>query len=174
MTAGRNVNTKSVHWGTPENYIDKIRKFMGVIELDPCSNEFSKVGANINYALPTDGLKESWEYKTIFVNPPYGRDSARKTSIKDWMSKCYQASLRGSEVITLVPVATNTTHWKEFVFGKASSVCFLKDSRVKFLENGMTTGKGAPMACCLIYYGNNSDHFKFIFNDLGYCVKVKG
>lgn len=173
MTAGRSVNTKSVHWGTPLNYIAIIHKFFGTIKLDPCSNEFSKVGAEVSYELPMDGLQETWEYSTIFVNPPYGRDSIRKTSIKNWLSKCYEASLNGSEIIALVPVATNTTHWKEFVFGKADVVCFLKDSRVKFLEDGESKGKGAPMSCCLIYYGNRIQHFKALFNELGTCVNIK-
>ena len=46
--------------------------------LDPCSNRHSTVRATVEYSLPEiDGLSASWNYPTIFVNPPYGRDRER-------------------------------------------------------------------------------------------------
>ena len=72
MSAGRRVNTKSKSWGTPSKYIDVIKLFFeGTIDLDPCSNEYSIVNADINYIVPqNNGLIDSWNYKRIFVNPP--------------------------------------------------------------------------------------------------------
>mgnify|MGYP006972984471 CR=1 FL=1 len=55
------------------------------VEFDPCSNKDSIVNAGIEIILPDDGLKQKWSYKTIFVNPPFGRDFERKTTIKDWI-----------------------------------------------------------------------------------------
>jgi len=53
MSAGRRVNTKSKSWGTPSKYIDVIKLFFeGTIDLDPCSNEYSIVNADINYIVP--------------------------------------------------------------------------------------------------------------------------
>lgn len=154
MTAGRKVNTLSQNWCTPYKYVKVIRSFFGgKIDLDPCSNEHSIVGVEHSFCLPyMDGLKEEWNYPTIYVNPPYGADRNRGTSIKDWLRKCAEAYDRyQSEVIALVPVATNTSHWKECVFGKASSICFLYETRLKFLVDGVPSKKGAPMACCLVY-----------------------
>ena len=54
---------------------------MVLIDLDPCSNEHSMVDADTKYILPTNGLTESWNYKRIFVNPPYGRNSDGTTII---------------------------------------------------------------------------------------------
>ena len=72
--------------------------------------------------------------------------------IKNWLHKCHEAFVKyGSEVIALVPVATNTAHWKQYVFGKATAICFLYDTRLRFLENGEDIGKGAPMSCSIIY-----------------------
>jgi hypothetical protein len=56
MSAGRNIISKNKSWNTPPKYIKLIEEFLGKIELDPCSNEFSMVNANIKYILPTDGL----------------------------------------------------------------------------------------------------------------------
>ena len=144
MSAGRKINTLSQEWGTPEKYVQAIREFFdGEIDLDPCSNEFSIVGARVEYMLPeNDGLKASWNFKHIYVNPPYGLDRKRGTGIKSWLYRCAQAHKTfGSEVLALVPVATNTGHWKRYVFGKAAALCFLYDTRLKFLVNGQNGAK---------------------------------
>ncbi|MBR4547332.1 MAG: hypothetical protein IKO66_04715 [Paludibacteraceae bacterium] len=176
MTAGRRVNTLSQSWCTPHKYVVAIKRFWnGKIDLDPCSNEYSIVDAEVEYCLPNqDGLKESWDYPTVYVNPPYGADRERGTTIKDWLAKCaHTHSLYGSEIIALVPVATNTSHWKKCVFGVADAVCFLYDTRLRFLENGYDTGKGAPMACCLIYWGNRILEFKNSFAQYGAVVDIR-
>ena len=152
MTAGRTINTLSQHWGTPEKYIEAVKRiFGGTIDLDPCSNEYSLVEATVEYALPQhDGLKESWDFPRIFVNPPYGIDKARGTSIKQWLYRCAAAHRQySSEVIALVPVATNTGHWKKYVYVQASAVCFLYDTRLRFLVDGRDEEKGAPMSCAM-------------------------
>lgn len=175
MTAGRHVNALSQSWGTPPKYVNAIKRFWGgSIGLDPCSNEYSVVHADIEFRLPEkDGLIEEWTSSTIFVNPPYGADRTRGTTIKDWLAKCVSAHKNyGADVIALVPVAPNTAHWKRFVFGQASSICFLYDTRLRFLENGKDTGKGAPMACCLVYWGNEKDRFIEHFLDYGATVDI--
>lgn len=175
MSAGRNINTLSQSWGTPLKYVKAVKEvFGGVINLDPCSNDYSLVKAEIEYKLPKhDGLKESWDYSTIYVNPPYGIDKERGTSIKNWLGRCSKAYEDfGSEVLALVPVATNTGHWKKFVFTKAKSVCFLYDTRLRFLENGKDTGIGAPMACAMVYWGNNPLKFYEVFIEHGAVVDI--
>jgi hypothetical protein len=176
MTAGRTVNSQSVDWCTPKKYIDAVRKvFGGNIALDPCSNEWSIVNAKTEYSLPEhDGLKESWDFPTIYVNPPYGTDKERGTTIKNWLYKCaYAHKHYGSEVLALVPVATNTRHWKDFVWGQATSVCFLYDTRLRFLVEGKDEGKGAPMACATIYWNENIDKFYDVFCEFGAVVDLR-
>ena len=176
MTAGRTVNSQSINWNTPSKYVDAITNFfieIGYkgIELDPCSNDYSIVNAKKEYKFPDDGLIKSWNCSTIFVNPPYG--STKGSKIKDWLRMCDFAHQKyNSEVIALVPVATNTSHWKEYVFNKASVVCFCADTRLKFLVEGKEGGKGAPMACALIYYGSFPELFEDYFQDLGNCMKM--
>ena len=170
MSAGRKVRTQSQHWGTPEKYVRAVKDvFAGSIGLDPCSNEFSIVGAAVEYRLPAqDGLKESWDASTIFVNPPYGLDHERGTAIRHWLQRCHLAHDQyGSEVLALVPVATNTGHWKKHVFGVATAVCFLYDTRLRFLVDGADGGKGAPMSCAMIYWGRNYRRFFEVFRQFG-------
>lgn len=173
MTAGRtNRNALSQSWGTPPKYAEAVRTVLGTIALDPCSNQFSIVDAETEYILPEhDGLLESWGFPTIYVNPPYGKDHKRGTRIKDWLARCHEAHLsHGSEILALIPAATNTSHWKEHVWGVASAVAFLYDTRLKFLENGQECGKGAPMACAMVYWGKRDTTFHQVFSNFGAVV----
>ncbi len=175
MSAGRKVNSQSQSWGTPIKYINAIKRvFGGAIALDPCSNEYSIVQADTEFMLPqNDGLREDWNYPTIYMNPPYGADRTRGTTIKNWLAKCVLSHKKyGSEILALVPVATNTGHWKQSVFGQARALCFLYDTRLKFLENGSGAGKGAPMACAMIYWGKDYDKFYDIFIEYGAVIDL--
>lgn len=176
MTAGRNVTSQSIHWCTPPKYVEAVKRVLGGrIDLDPCSNVWSIVGAKTEWTLPeSDGLSKEWLYKTIYVNPPYGADRQRNTTIKDWLHKCSDAhGIYDSEVLALVPVAANTGHWKKYVWGNATAVCFLYDTRLKFLENGRGDTKGAPMACSMVYWGENYKAFFDIFMEFGAVVDLR-
>jgi len=176
MTAGRTSISTNKDWGTPPLYVTPVRSVLGKIWLDPCSNRHSIVGAEIEYTLPSrDGLACSWNYPTIYVNPPYGADRERHTTIRHWLCKCALAHAEfHSEILALVPVATNTRHWKLHVFGVASAVAFLYDTRLKFLVNGKEGGKGAPMACAMIYWGMKVVLFGKIFTPFGAVVDLRG
>ena len=177
MTAGRN-NSKSVshHWGTPPKYVNAIRQFFdGTIALDPCSSEHSIVGATVEFKLPeTDGLAVPWNYETVFVNPPYGADRERGTTIRDWLRKCAGSHAEyGAEVLALVPVATNTNHWKLYVWGAATAVAFLYDTRLRFLIDQDDRNKGAPMSCAMVYWGSYFERFHEVFVPFGAVVDVR-
>jgi len=176
MTAGRTVNSQSVNWCTPVKYVNAVRQiFRGSIALDPCSNEFSIVHAETEYRLPEhDGLTESWDFPTIYVNPPYGADRVRRTTIKNWLYKCaYAHKHYDSEVLALIPVAPNTRHWKQYIWGRATAVCFLYDTRLRFLVDGKDEGKGAPMACAMVYWNKDYDLFLDVFNEFGAVVDLR-
>ncbi len=176
MTAGRNINSISQTWCTPPKYVCAVRKVFGrTIALDPCSDHHSGVGAEVKYELPDrDGLRSSWDYPTIYVNPPYGADRQRGTTIKDWLRRCARArEEHGSEVLALVPVATNTKHWKDYVFGVADAIAFLYDTRLRFLVNGKDGGKGAPMSCAMIYWGEHIERFEDVFLAFGAVVDLR-
>ena len=175
MTAGRtNSKQGSVDWCTPPKYVTPINIFFeNQIDLDPCSNNYSLINADKKILLPDDGLLIEWKYHKIFVNPPYGADRVRRTSIKTWISKCESAHrVYNSEVIALIPVATNTRHWKDFIFGKAAGICFLYDTRLHFWINGKIDAKGAPMSCAMVYWGKNINKFIEVFTAYGAALDV--
>ncbi len=176
MTAGRVVNSQSTDWCTPPKYVRAVKRFFGgEVALDPCSNEWSVVEAGTEFRLPErNGLQEEWTHHTIYVNPPYGADRERGTTIRDWLSKCAGANkCHRSEVLALIPVATNTRHWKEFIWGRATAVCFLYDTRLRFLVEGKDEGKGAPMACAMVYWGELYEGFADVFLKFGAVVDIR-
>ena len=175
MSAGRKVNSQSQNWGTPSNYVRAIHQFFqDGVDLDPCSNEHSVVGAKVEYRLPRqDGLKEPWDHRSIYVNPPYGADRERGTRIIHWLARCQMAHQQfGSEVLALVPVASNTLHWKRHVWPHAACIAFLYDTRLKFSVDGRDGGKGAPMSCAMIYWGTRQGRFKEVCSVFGAVVDL--
>jgi len=175
MSGGRKAITDNKDWCTPKKYVDAVKKvFNGKIELDPCSSIYSIVGASTEFILPqTDGLQEEWDYDTIYVNPPYGNDKERGTTIRNWFEKIAITHKKyNSEIIALVPVATNTLHWKKYVYPIAKAICLLYDTRLKFIIRGTDNNKGAPMSCCAIYYGNNVDSFVDVFSIFGAVIPL--
>jgi hypothetical protein len=176
MTAGRSVVSSGRDWCTPAKYVQAVKEFFGgQVALDPCSNRHSIVGAQLEYLLPEhDGLRESWAFSTIYVNPPYGADRQRGTTIRHWLARCAEAHERDRcEVLALVPVATNTAHWKDFVWGAATGVAFLYDTRLRFLVRGEDTGKGAPMSCAMVYWGDRYQRFAKRFSIFGAVVDLR-
>lgn len=172
MSAGRNAISTKKDWNTPPKYVELINKMLGDIDLDPCSNDNSLIDAKIKYILPINGLDESWDYPKIFVNPPYGKSKETKTSIYNWIKKGVDANKNGSEILFLIPVATNTKHFKELIFKNSKGICFLNDTRLKFWSDGKEDKKGAPMACCFVYFGDNYIKFEEIFKNNGKCFKI--
>jgi hypothetical protein len=139
MTAGRISISDNKEWCTPQKYADVIHSFFdNQLDLDPCSNKYSHIQSKVKYYLPEiDGLSASWQFHRIYVNPPFGRDKNRKTSIHAWIRKCQEShNLYNSEVLALIPVATNTTYWRKHIWNFASNICFLFDTRLKFCLNG--------------------------------------
>jgi hypothetical protein len=174
MSAGRKIITDNKEWNTPKKFLSPIKTvFYEGIDLDPCSNKYSIIDAKNCFILPKDGLLEDWNYKTIFVNPPYGYDKNRRTSIKDWIIKCSTTFEKyNNEIMALIPVATNTIAWKEYIFKTSKAICFLNDTRLKFLEKGIENKKGAPMACAIIYWGHRKLLFHQAFLTYGKTIYV--
>ena len=54
----------------------------------------------------------------------------------------------------------------------AASICFLYDTRVRFLVEGRDDGKGSPMACAVVYWGRNKPTFTEVFRKHGAVVDL--
>jgi len=157
--AGYAPDASTTDWCTPNWIIEKVHEvFGGPPELDPCSNEWSKVNpSKAEYKLPhNDGLAEHWDYKTIFVNPPYGKGyvnretlafatpkefrvlperdkvSWRLSTLENWLARCAFAWQQNhSDVIALCPAYVDTAAWQNYVWPYVRYVFFPR-GRIKF------------------------------------------
>ena len=162
---------KEVRWGTPIDIIERARRVMGSIDLDPCSsNAFNEVvRADKIYSLDDrgeDGLKLPWT-GNVFVNPPGGlvKEFWRKTLQEDrtcnsWPAVSWnQLIWIGFSLEQLAILANENWHPMDF------SICILR-KRLSF--NRFDGYKGSPTHSNYIA-GLKVDHtnFKREFRDLG-------
>jgi hypothetical protein len=139
----------SEDWGTPRELVDVVaRIFDGTIDLDPCGNPHSVVGAREQIWLPRwvaarracggevpanvvecDGLVHPWR-GNVYVNPPYSA-----APLGAFMERsAANAAARDGDVIMLAPSKTSLKAWHRSV-PRSAAVCFL-DGRVSFLLPG--------------------------------------
>lgn len=136
---------------TPSYLLEPIRAALGgVIDLDPCTEPDNPTAALRFFTAVDDGLAQSWDADTIYVNPPYSK--AREP----WIARCVEASGAGSRVVALIPAHTDT-RLVQRCLDTASTVCFIR-GRVKFgvpRANGRQEAASHPSAV----FGWNVDLF---------------
>jgi site-specific DNA-methyltransferase (adenine-specific) len=95
-------------WETPQDLFDRLDQEFG-FTLDPCATK-DNAKCEKYYTVKEDGLAQSWEGETVYMNPPYGR------AILSWVQKAYYESLiDGCLVVGLVPARTDAAWWNKYV-----------------------------------------------------------
>ena len=115
---------------TPAYVLDPVRKLLGGIGLDPCTEPDNPTGADSFYCLPTDGCDQPWIARSVFCDPPYGAARER------WVRKCVDVG-RNTPVVLLIPSATETKIF-QYALAHCNEVFFLT-ARLMFgnvRENG--------------------------------------
>jgi phage N-6-adenine-methyltransferase len=154
-TSGSN---KTDCWYTPPSIVELVIQVLGEINLDPCADDGRHIRAAKHYTFDDDGLKQPWCGK-VYMNPPYSHPGV-------WMKKLQLEFETGNvdEAIALVPAATDT-NWLSPVL-KTQPVCFWK-GRIKFLGQDYQPKLSARQSHVLIYWGNNWQKFREVFEDYG-------
>ena len=115
---------------TPDYVLGPVRRLLGAIDMDPCTESDNPIGAVEFYCLPQDGCALPWKGETVFCNPPYG-------SAKDrWITRCI-AEGRKRKVVLLIPSHSDTLGFQKALWA-CSSVIFIR-SRLRF---GMRRANG--------------------------------
>ena len=135
------IQTAKTHeWETPQDLFDKLNAEFH-FELDPCAT-IDNAKCDRFFTIEQDGLAQDWtQYRSIFVNPPYGREIAL------WAEKAYETARSGkSTVVLLVPARTDTKWFHDYVLGKAE---------IRFIRGRIRFGgakAGAPFPSVIIIY----------------------
>lgn len=107
----------SDHYNTPNSILAPIRKYLGGIVLDPCSNVASVVNAEVEWDLVErgeDGLALPWRYRNAYTNPPYSPGNLPR-----WIKRCYDQYVEHEvleRVMLLIPMSTSTQWWHEYAY----------------------------------------------------------
>lgn len=152
---------------TPKEFYDWLDGQMH-FTVDVCANE--KNHQHPRYFSPEDnGLAQSWEGETFFMNPPYGRE------ITDWMKKARDSAIIDNAMgVCLVPARVDTEWWRLTVLqtdrraGKLRNVHFDQEASVVWYRwYRLTVGvyfhderiafdgmeNGAPFPASVIFFG---------------------
>jgi hypothetical protein len=73
-----------VEWYTPSDVVEDVREVMGVIDLDPASNDTAQqvVRASIYYTAETNGLAQEWQGRVFATRPT--RTASSTSSSLSW------------------------------------------------------------------------------------------
>jgi len=159
-------NSGNNEWYTPPEYIEKARRVMGSIDVDPASSALAQtiVNASVYYTILEDGLDKEWN-GNVWMNPPY----ARKL-IGMFTDKLVE-QIDKENVCQAIVLVNNQTEsaWFSKIISKASAVGFTK-KRIKFIdEKGFPSG--APLqGQSVIYIGDSPKKFVDEFKDICWCA----
>ena len=151
-------SNKTDCWYSPPHIVELIIQVLGEINLDPCADDGRHIPAGKHYTFADNGLEQPWCGK-VYMNPPYSHPGV-------WMKKLQLEFETGNvdEAIALVPAATDT-NWLSPVL-KTQPVCFWK-GRIKFLGQDYQPKSSARQSHVLVYWGNNWQKFREVFEDYG-------
>lgn len=142
------------HLCTPPDVVQLVRNVgRGRIALDPCSNRWSIVGAEVE--LRRGGLEADWRRLArgglVYWNCPYsGGQIAR------WWDKARREAERGVEHLGLLHCDTSTA-WYRDVLRHAAAVGY--PPRINFIDRGRIL-RGNQYAQLLVYQGEH--HYRFV------------
>ncbi len=151
-----------VHWNTPPE-VGKLLEEFGTIDLDPCSNEHTKLKAAKIFTAEDDGLSKDWgayvpgPFGLIYVNPPY-------STAGQWARKCAETSLAypDLDIVLLVPARTGARWFHDWVLKQAAAICWWR-GRIQFWKEGKPVKGSANFDPCFAMWGPSADSFHEIF-----------
>lgn len=119
-------SSKKEDWETPQDFFNKLNEEFHFTLDAAASSENAK--CDDYFTKEQNGLIQSWAYKVVWLNPPYGRYTTEK-----WVKKAYEEYQRtGCTIVMLLPARTDTIWFHDYVLGKAE-IRFVK-GRLKFGE----------------------------------------
>jgi hypothetical protein len=156
------LQTGEMEWFTPSVYIEKARRVLGQIDLDPasCAAAQEVVNARHFFTVKDDGLLLDW-YGAVWLNPPY----AGKL-IAAFAAKMLEQLASGN--VTAAIMLTNgytETSWFHNLGRQSSAICLTR-GRIKF--ESPHGEKCAPTnGQCFFYFGDQRERFIAEFDDVG-------
>lgn len=150
-------------WYTDAVWIDRARRVMGGVDLDPASSAVAQrtVRAGTFYTAEDDGLSRAW-FGKVWLNPPYSQPL-----IGQFTDRVVLEYQRGNveAAVVLVPLGWDT-EWGQRLLAASDAICFA-GGRLKF-TSGVTGERGpSPNGSLVCYLGRAAETFTDVFADCG-------
>jgi hypothetical protein len=162
-------------WGSPPEIIELVRKVLGGIDFDPCSNHSAnKIVRAKRYCQINDkshaanGLEVTWpDHSSVFMNAPYsrGNPAAFMNKFRKWWFM--QAILDANSSACLLFNNDTETRWFQLALSVKSAYCLL-NKRIHFLDANGKPSKNTRQGQALFYFGDDVELFKRVFKKMGY------
>jgi ParB family chromosome partitioning protein len=155
-------------WYSPQDVVDRARRVMGAIDLDPAScvqaNEI--VRAVKYYDQSADGLSRPWRGR-VWLNPPYD------TFAPKFFTKFCEEYEAGQipMAILLLGVHHLTTLWFQRA-GAFSAMLSLPARRLKFTSS-LAKGNPPMHGSAILGVGVNPDLFRREFGEIGIILELQ-
>lgn len=157
--------SNSNEWYTPPEYIESARNVMGIIDLDPASNDVAQgwIKAKLFYTSSDSGLDHEWNGK-VWLNPPYGQFAGA------FVTKLVTEMERGgvNEAIVLVNSHATDTLW--FAPLWQGLLCFT-NHRINFQKPDTDVTTGSTHGSVFVYFGTHETEFIREFSQWGTIVR---
>ena len=161
------LQTGEMEWYTPALYIEKARRVLGEIDLDPASCDAAQatVKATSFYTVEDDGLSQKW-FGRVWLNPPYAGKLVAEFAEK-MVASWNAGDLNAAFMLTN---AYTETSWWHALAEASSAICFTR-GRIKF--ESPHGEKCAPTnGQSFFYFGDELELLREEFSDLG-MIMVK-
>lgn len=140
MKAHQQTEGRNDEWLTPPEII----RALGLFDLDPCAPAIRPWDtAERHIALPEDGLEVEWVGR-VWLNPPFNRYVRPR-----WMEKM----ARHGNGIMLVPAATETAAFDQWVWDRANAVCFVRGRPHFYSVGGRRSTANCGCSIAIVAYG---------------------
>ena len=154
------TGTRTDCWNTPKEVLKNVYEMFPKLELDPCCNDKKNpnVIAQRYFDEADDGLSQSWNADTVFMNHPYSNS-------KLWIPYAVsQYELHNNEMLLLVKLDISTKWFREI----ARYPWLAYNRRLKF-----GAGKSAaPFQSAMVYLGHRVEQFHNVFGKDGFIYST--
>lgn len=142
------MTSKTDEWATPIKFYEELDKEFH-FDLDPCATHENHKCKRY-FTKEEDGLKQSWRYRRVFMNPPYGRE------IGKWVEKAYSESLiNNTFIVALLPARTDTKWFHQWIYKKGNTEIRFIKGRLKFNDGKQS----APFPSMLVIFGRKGTDY---------------
>ena len=153
------ILTGNVEWFTPSCWVERARRAMGSIDLDPASNKSAQdiVRATRWFDKECDGLAHPW-HSNVWLNPPYARGL-----IEQFVEKLILERHNFAQAIVLVDNRTDAK-WFHRLGRIADAVAFTK-GRIGFYKESGGLSSSPLNGNVFVYIGARVGDFVSAFGD---------